>query len=136
MAGLLGAEYARETGAVRACEDQSAWVAEVTPGEVRLDREVKKRQRVTRIRGRKLEFLVLGALAIILYTSIGGFLAVSWTDLVQALLMAAALLLVVGGYGYSDHMGMIMMPEVAADEIEAGRGQALHSNHVWEAGLA
>ena len=31
-----------------------------------------------------------------------------------------ALLIVVGGYGYSDHMGMIMMPEVAADEIEAG----------------
>jgi multidrug efflux pump subunit AcrB len=31
-----------------------------------------------------------------------------------------ALFLVVGGYGYSDHMGMIMMPEVAADEIEAG----------------
>lgn len=34
--------------------------------------------------------------------------------------IAVALLLVVGGYGYSDHMGMIMMPEVAADEIEAG----------------
>ena len=33
---------------------------------------------------------------------------------------AFALLLMVGGYGYSDHMGMIMMPEVAADEIEAG----------------
>jgi len=33
---------------------------------------------------------------------------------------AVALLLVVGGYGYSDHMGMIMMPEVSADEIEAG----------------
>ena len=33
---------------------------------------------------------------------------------------AIALLLMVGGYGYSDHMGMIMMPEVAADEIEAG----------------
>jgi len=32
---------------------------------------------------------------------------------------AVALLLVVGGYGYSDHMGMIMMPEVSADEIEA-----------------
>ncbi|MFA0964522.1 efflux RND transporter permease subunit [Roseivirga sp. BDSF3-8] len=30
------------------------------------------------------------------------------------------LLLVVGGYGYSDHMGMILMPEVSADEIEAG----------------
>ena len=26
----------------------------------------------------------------------------------------------VGAYGYSDHMGIIMMPEVAADEIEAG----------------
>jgi multidrug efflux pump subunit AcrB len=33
---------------------------------------------------------------------------------------AVALLLIVGGYGYSGHMGMIMMPEVAANEIEAG----------------
>ncbi|PTX43706.1 multidrug efflux pump subunit AcrB [Christiangramia gaetbulicola] len=33
---------------------------------------------------------------------------------------AIALLLMVGAYGYSDHMGMILMPEVAADEIEAG----------------
>jgi len=33
---------------------------------------------------------------------------------------AVGLLFVVGGYGYSDHMGMILMPEVAADEIEAG----------------
>ncbi|MDR8393188.1 efflux RND transporter permease subunit [Aliifodinibius sp. S!AR15-10] len=33
---------------------------------------------------------------------------------------AIALLIVVGGYGYSDHMGMVMMPEVSADEIEAG----------------
>lgn len=33
---------------------------------------------------------------------------------------AIALLLVVGGYGYSDHMGMVLMPEVSADEIEAG----------------
>src|SRR5690606_15148610 len=32
---------------------------------------------------------------------------------------ALSLLLLVGGFGYSDHMGMIMMPEVAADEIEA-----------------
>jgi multidrug efflux pump subunit AcrB len=34
--------------------------------------------------------------------------------------IALATLLIVGGYGYSDHMGIIMMPEVAADEIEAG----------------
>jgi multidrug efflux pump subunit AcrB len=33
---------------------------------------------------------------------------------------AVALLIVVSGYGMSGHMGMIMMPEVAADEIEAG----------------
>ncbi len=31
---------------------------------------------------------------------------------------AVALLFVVGGYGYSDHMGIILMPKVAADEIE------------------
>ena len=33
---------------------------------------------------------------------------------------AIALLLVVGGYGYSGHMGMVLMPAQAADEIEAG----------------
>jgi len=38
--------------------------------------------------------VAIGCVAIILYTSIGGFLAVSWTDLLQALLMAAALLIV------------------------------------------
>jgi len=32
---------------------------------------------------------------------------------------AISLLILVGGYGYSDHMGMVLMPEVAADEIEA-----------------
>lgn len=36
------------------------------------------------------------------------------------LTIAFTLLTVVGAYAYSDHMGMIMMPEVAADEIEAG----------------
>lgn len=34
--------------------------------------------------------------------------------------LAIALLVVVGGYATSSHMGMIMMPEVTADEIEAG----------------
>ena len=33
---------------------------------------------------------------------------------------ALALLLIVGSYAYSDHMGMILMPQVAAEEIEAG----------------
>ncbi|MEY6432436.1 sodium/proline symporter PutP [Thioalkalicoccus limnaeus] len=38
--------------------------------------------------------LAIGALFVVSYTLFGGFLAVSWTDLVQGLLMAAALLLV------------------------------------------
>lgn len=33
---------------------------------------------------------------------------------------AIALLLIVGGFGYSDHMGIVLMPEQPADEIEAG----------------
>ena len=38
--------------------------------------------------------LMAGTTAIILYTFLGGFLAVAWTDLVQGLLMLAALLIV------------------------------------------
>lgn len=33
---------------------------------------------------------------------------------------AIGLLLIVGGFALSDHMGMVLMPKVAADEIEAG----------------
>ncbi len=36
------------------------------------------------------------------------------------LCLAVTLLVIVSGYALSDHMGMIMMPDVAADEIEAG----------------
>ncbi len=36
----------------------------------------------------------VGAVSIILYTAVGGFLAVSWTDMLQGLLMAAALVAV------------------------------------------
>ncbi len=38
--------------------------------------------------------VVVGTLCVVLYTLFGGFLAVSWTDLVQGLLMAAALMIV------------------------------------------
>ena len=34
--------------------------------------------------------------------------------------VSLVLLIVVGAYGYSDHMGIVLMPESAADEIEAG----------------
>jgi len=48
------------------------------------------------------------------------FLDLSLRNRYVTLSVATALFLVVGGYGYSDHMGMILMPEVSADEIEAG----------------
>ncbi|GGO78338.1 sodium:proline symporter [Marinobacterium nitratireducens] len=38
--------------------------------------------------------VIVGTLAVVSYTLFGGFLAVSWTDLVQGLLMAAALVIV------------------------------------------
>lgn len=48
------------------------------------------------------------------------FLGICLRNRYITLSTAVALLIVVGGFGYSDHMGMIMMPEVSADEIEAG----------------
>ena len=48
------------------------------------------------------------------------FLELSLRNRYITLSIALATLLVVGGYAYSDHMGIIMMPEVSADEIEAG----------------
>ncbi len=38
--------------------------------------------------------VVVGTVCVVFYTLFGGFLAVSWTDLVQGLLMSAALLIV------------------------------------------
>ncbi|KLV09651.1 proline:sodium symporter PutP [Photobacterium aquae] len=38
--------------------------------------------------------VVIGTLCVVVYTLFGGFLAVSWTDLVQGLLMSAALMIV------------------------------------------
>ena len=50
--------------------------------------------------------IIAGAAAILVYTFIGGFMAVSWTDLLQGLLMALALIVVpvvaitsIGGWG-------------------------------------
>lgn len=36
------------------------------------------------------------------------------------LTLSVTLLVVTGAYSFSDHMGMVLMPELAADEIEAG----------------
>ncbi|MGR5489007.1 sodium:solute symporter family transporter, partial [Vibrio alfacsensis] len=48
--------------------------------------------------------VIIGTVCVVSYTLFGGFLAVSWTDLVQGLLMAAALMIVPvigmqGGFG-------------------------------------
>ena len=48
------------------------------------------------------------------------FLTACLTNRYVTLTAVVALLIMVGGYGYSGHMGMILMPEDAADEIEAG----------------
>ncbi|MGN8225367.1 efflux RND transporter permease subunit [Gracilimonas sp. BCB1] len=48
------------------------------------------------------------------------FLELSLRNRYVTLSTAIALLVIVGGYGYSDHMGMVLMPEQPADEIEGG----------------
>ena len=48
------------------------------------------------------------------------FLRICLNNRYITLSAALVVLVVVGGYGYSAHMGMIMMPKVSADEIEAG----------------
>ncbi len=68
-----------------------------------------------------------GALTIILYTAFGGFLAVSWTDLVQGLLMAAALVavpLMVLGYGDSA-VDLSSIPANLLDPFTDKQGQPL-----------
>ncbi|WP_443081400.1 efflux RND transporter permease subunit [Thiohalorhabdus sp.] len=52
------------------------------------------------------------------------------------LAVAVTLLAVVGGYASSDHMGMILMPEVAADEIEAGVSLPVGTTDEQAAGVA
>ncbi len=49
---------------------------------------------------------------------------------------AISLLVIVGGYGYSDHMGMILMPEVSADEIEAGARMPVGTTPAQAAAMA
>ena len=48
------------------------------------------------------------------------FLALSLRHRYVTLTASVMLLAVTGGYALSDHMGMVLMPELAADEIESG----------------
>ncbi|WP_172562699.1 sodium/proline symporter PutP [Vibrio furnissii] len=61
--------------------------------------------------------VIIGTVCVVSYTLFGGFLAVSWTDLVQGLLMAAALLIVPlaamnGGLTKLDHDLVAINPEL------------------------
>lgn len=63
--------------------------------------------------------VVLGTLVIVSYTFFGGFLAVSWTDVLQGLLMAAALVIVpimtlnaMGGWGNAQEAMAASNPEL------------------------
>lgn len=62
--------------------------------------------------------VIVGAIAVVSYTFFGGFLAVSWTDVIQGLLMFAALLLVpimainsAGGWGATEAAMLDKNPE-------------------------
>jgi len=60
--------------------------------------------------------VTVGTIAVVSYTFFGGFLAVSWTDLVQGLLMAAALILVpVAAFM---HLGEMPSAILAASNVE------------------
>lgn len=61
--------------------------------------------------------VIIGTICVVSYTLFGGFLAVSWTDLVQGLLMAAALLIVPvaamdGGLMKLDHDLVAINPQL------------------------
>ncbi|MFT5693655.1 MAG: sodium/proline symporter [Oceanicoccus sp.] len=63
--------------------------------------------------------VVIGTICVVFYTFLGGFLAVSWTDLIQGLLMAAALMYVplvaiemVGGPSEAIHSLQLKNPEL------------------------
>ncbi|WP_242567555.1 sodium:solute symporter family transporter, partial [Vibrio cholerae] len=61
--------------------------------------------------------VIIGTVCVVSYTLFGGFLAVSWTDLVQGLLMAAALMIVPiaamnGGFTQLNHDLAAINPEL------------------------
>ncbi|MGQ7247778.1 sodium/proline symporter PutP [Halomonas sp. V046] len=76
--------------------------------------------------------VTVGTLAIISYTFFGGFLAVSWTDLIQGLMMAAALLIVpviamteLGGIGASGQQILAENPDMLSWFVDASTGETL-----------
>ncbi|GHC19792.1 sodium/proline symporter PutP [Aidingimonas halophila] len=74
----------------------------------------------------------VGTLAIVAYTFFGGFLAVSWTDLIQGLMMAAALVIVpvialvsLGGFSGAGEQILAENPDMLSWFVDANNGEAL-----------
>lgn len=76
--------------------------------------------------------VVVGTLAVVSYTLFGGFLAVAWTDLIQGLMMAAALVIVpivamsdMGGYGATMNTLAAKDPNLLKWFMDASTGESL-----------
>ncbi|WP_148254599.1 sodium/proline symporter PutP [Aidingimonas lacisalsi] len=76
--------------------------------------------------------VTVGTLAIVAYTFFGGFLAVSWTDLIQGLMMAAALVAVpvialisLGGFGGASDQILAENPDMLSWFVDASNGETL-----------
>ncbi len=68
--------------------------------------------------------LIIGAIIVLIYTLLGGFLAVAWTDLIQGLMMTAvAVVLPIAGIAY------IGGPGVLIEKL-----QASNPGHLWMGG--
>jgi sodium/proline symporter len=61
--------------------------------------------------------VVLGGIAIVIYTFIGGFLAVSWTDLVQGLLMAGALIMLPAVVWFDEGLASTTSPDLFTESL-------------------
>jgi sodium/proline symporter len=85
--------------------------------------------------------VLAGALAIILYTFLGGFMAVCWTDCVQGLLMSLALVLVpviaivsVGGWGHATEAMRAVSPSMLKPLEVSGGLLSIISLMAWGLG--
>ena len=96
-----------------------------TAGNTLLDRGARRVQR--RVQGALQRFIDRG------YAPV---LAACLRHRYVTLAASVALLVVIGAYSTSGHMGMIMMPEVAADEIEAGVRLPVGTTRVQAAAVA
>ena len=80
--------------------------------------------------------LIIGAVVIISYTFLGGFLAVSWTDFIQGILMFLALIVApivaiseIGGWGETMDQVSAVNPDGLTCSLELQRSESFHCLH-------